>query len=413
MSGHGWRRGAYGLDGGAGATLGGRRTVLVVAHHLAAGTRLADLVALVERDRRIQVVYTESPSSLLTVGVADYLRGTGGAVVPWHQAVNIEWDLAIAAGLGALEQIHGPVLWMSHGIGPGVRAHRWAGAGRPVRRPIVDMRRDAFVAGGRVIPSVIALAHDHHRSMLAELCPEAADAIAVVGDVTFDRLVASRPLRSAYRRSLGIGNSQELVVLSSTWGPRSLVGRHEDLLARLASQLPRSRYRIAAILHPNIWCWHSSRQIRAWFDDCLDLGVQLVPPEEGWRAALTAADRVIGDYGSVTYTAAASGVPVILAAFPDEDIVPGSPLELLGQIAPRLDIDGSLEQQVRAAGTFYSPDRYEALRERITSRPGQAARLMRREMYGLLGISEPDAAPPIDPVPLPVPIRSDAIGAIR
>jgi hypothetical protein len=189
-----------------------------------------------------------------------------------------------------------------------------------------------------------------------------------------------------------------------------LVGRHEDLLTRLAAELPPDN-RIAAILHPNIWCWHSSRQVRAWFDDCLRLGVQLIPPEEGWRAALVAADRVIGDHGSVTYTAAALGVPVLLAAFPDKDIVPGSPLELLGQMAPRLDLAASLAGQVNDVEGVYSPDRYQSLRERITSRPGQAARLMRGEMYRSLGLCEPDAAPRVDPVPLPEPIRGDAIGA--
>jgi hypothetical protein len=410
---HGWRRGPYGLDGSAGATLGGRRTVLVVAHHLAAATRLADVVELVERDRRIQVVYTEAPTSLLAVGVGDFLHAANGITIPWHQAVNNEWDLAIAAGLGGLEQIHGPVLWMSHGIGPDVRAHRWAGSGRPVTRPIIDMRREAFVSGGRVIPAVLALAHEYHRAMLTELCPEAAESITVVGDLAFDRLVASRPLRSAYRRRLGVGDSQELVILSSTWGPRSLVGQHADLLVQLAAELPKDRYSIAAILHPNIWCWHSSRQVRAWFDDCLRLGVKLIPPEEGWRAALVAADKVIGDFGSVTFTAAASGVPVLLAAFPDEDVVSGSPLELLGRIAPRLDLAASLERQVNDAGAFYSPERYEALHERITSRPGQAARLMRQEMYRLLGLTEPDAAPRVDPVRLPEPIRADAIGVGR
>jgi hypothetical protein len=381
--------------------------VLVAAHHLAAATRLADVVELVERDRRIQVVYTEAPSSWLSVGVADFLRAAGGVFIPWNQAVNTEWDLAIAAGLGALEQIHSSVIWMSHGIGPGVRAHRWAGSGRRVTRPIVDMRRDAFVAGGRVIPSVIALAHDFHRAMLAEFCPEVVESISVVGDLAFDRLVASHPLRSAYRRSLGVGDTQRLVVVSSTWGHRSLVGQHEDLLTRLASELP-SDNRIAAILHPNIWCWHSSRQVRAWFDDCLRLGVQLIPPEEGWRAALAAADRVIGDHGSVTYTAAAFGIPVVLAAFPDGDIVPGSPLELLGQIAPRLDLDESLAEQVNDAAAAYSSGRYQSLRESITSRPGQAARLMRGEMYRLLGLSEPDSAPRVDPVPLPEPILGAA-----
>jgi hypothetical protein len=117
-----------------------------------------------------------------------------------------------------------------------------------------------------------------------------------------------------------------------------------------------------------------------------------------------AADRVIGDHGSVTYTAAASGVPVVLAAFPDDAIVTGSPLELLGRIAPRLDLDEPLEAQVNDVGAVYSSDDFRALRGRLTARPGQAAKIMRREMYRLHGLDEPDVAPRVDPVPLPEPM---------
>jgi hypothetical protein len=324
-------------------------------------------------------------------------------VVPWQQAVNTEWDLAIAAGHGALEQIHGPVLWMPHGIGPNRLGHRWAGSGRPVTRPIVGLRPDAFVSGGRVIPSLIAVANESHREKLIQVCPEAAESVAVAGDLAFDRLIASRPLREAYRRRLGVDATQQLVVVSSTWGSRSLLSRHEDLLMRLAAALPSEKYRVVAVFHPNIWCWHSRRTVRGWFDDCLRLGVQLLPPEEGWRAAIVAADRVIGDHGSVTYYAAAAAVPVLLATFPDEEILPGSQSELLRKVAPRLDLHRPLRAQLD----------YATFRGRLTARPGESARILRQMMYRLMRLREPDTVPQIDPVPLPETIRCDGLGMNR
>jgi hypothetical protein len=413
MTSAGWRRGAYGLGAEMGATLHGRRTVLVVAHHLASATRLVDVVSLVERDRRVQTAYTVAPASVFSVGVVDFLRRTGGALLPWQQAVNTEWDLAIAAGHGALEQIHGPVLWMPHGIPPNRHANRWAGSGRPVTRPIVGLRRDAFVAGGRVIPSAIAVAHEDHRVRLAEVCPEAAESVVVAGDFAFDRIVASRSWREAYRRRLDVDATQQLIVVSSTWGSGSLFGRHEDLLVRLAAELPREKYKVAVVLHPSIWSWHSRRTVRAWLDDCLRLGAQLVPPEEGWRAALVAADRIIGDYGSVTYYGAAIGVPVLLAAFPDDDVLPGSQAEFLGKVAPRLDPYRPLRPQLEAAAHAYSADHYAAFRSGVTSEPGQSARILRRAMYRLMRQREPDAIPQIDPVPLPETIRNNSLWTTR
>ncbi|MFC7740294.1 hypothetical protein ACFQXA_03960 [Nocardiopsis composta] len=62
--------------------------------------------------------------------------------------------------------------------------------------------------------------------------------------------------------------------------------------------------------------------------------MRLIPPEQGWQAALVAADAVIGDHGSVTYYAAALGRPVLLAAFDEGEVLPGSHIDLLGRAAP-------------------------------------------------------------------------------
>src|SRR5260370_26306751 len=91
-------------------------------------------------------------------------------------------------------------------------------------------------------------------------------------------------------------------------------------------ELPADSYQVAAILHPNAWHWHSPRQVRAWHAENMRRGLLLIPPEEGWRAVLAAADVIVGDHGSVTYYGASTGVPVLLAAFPSEHPPPGSPI---------------------------------------------------------------------------------------
>lgn len=397
-----WRLGPFGLDAAKGTTLTGRRTVLVVVHHVTAGTRLADVVPLLESDRRIQVVYTASPASTLSVGVEKYLQGLGGIVIPYRQAIRMAFDLALAAGDGLLQQLHAPILTLPHGVAHGVLAHRWQGHGPATHRPMAGLHPESISAGGRIIPSAIAVSHESHLTRLAKFCPEALPIAVVAGDPALDRLVASIKHRATYRQALGVGPEQRLIVVSSTWGPRSLLGRHDDLLIRLASALPRHKYRIVAALHPNIWCWHGFKQVNAWFEDCREAGVLLLPCDSGWQAALAGADRVIGDYGSVTCYAAAIGVPTLLATFPDDDAVPGSEVALLGEMAPRLELNGELEPQIAACVN----DGAALLHSRLTSRPGQSARILRQAMYGLLGLPEPVRPPRVQPVSIPYPARA-------
>jgi hypothetical protein len=197
---------------------------------------------------------------------------------------------------------------------------------------------------------------------------------------------------------------QRLVVISSWWGTGSLLGRHADVLARVADELRGGDHRVVAILHPNVWTWHGRRQIRQWLAEPLRAGVMLLPPEEGWRAALIAGDVLIGDRGSVTAYGAALGLPVLLGPFDAGDTVPGSHAARLGEIAPRLRADEPLKPQLDAAVRRWADVDAAELRARLTSAPGRSARLIRQAMYRLLGLPEPAAEPRVDPVPPPCPI---------
>ncbi|TDD31637.1 hypothetical protein E1287_25585 [Actinomadura sp. KC06] len=399
MSVDGWSVGPFGLDSGIGATLQGLNRVLIVVHHLTAATRLADVAPLVERDRRIQTVYTVAPTSPRAAGTARHLAASGAVVIPFAQAAQTPFDLAVAAGDGALDRIHAPVLVLQHGAGPATVARRWDGAGPAVEPPIAGLRREGIVAGGRVIPSVLAFAHRDHRALLARICPEALPVVRITGDPALDRLLASVPFRERHREALEVADGRRLVVVSSTWGARALLGRNRELVRQLALDLPSERYRIVLAVHPVTWGFHGYRQVRAWFDDCLRLGVGLLPFHEGWRAALAAADLVIGDCGSVTSYAAAAGVPVLLGAFPAHEVLPGSVSDLLGRRAPHLAPRRPLLPQVEDA--IANPFPPAPLCDRLTSEPGRAAVLLRREMYSLMGLDEPAEPPPTEPVPLP------------
>lgn len=396
-----WVRGPFGPDASKGETVTGVRTVLAVVHHLTAATRLADVLPLLEEDRRVQVIFTVPPGAIFRGSGVEAARAADGLVIPWEQARQLRFDLAIAAEDGALGELHAPVLTMPHGTSGNRYVQLWSGFGRRVPRAVVGTERERFISHGRVVPSAVIVPSERRRRLLGSVCPEVLPAVVVGGDPCFDRMLASLPLRERYRQAFGVAPGRRLVVVSSTWSPASAVGRDRELIPRLVEELGND-HRVVAVLHPNIWSWHGRRQVRSWYADCARRGLILLPPEEGWRAALIAADGVVGDHGSTTTYAAALGRPVLLASFPDDEVAPGTEGARLAEVAPRLDPASGLGEQVETLIAGYEPERFAGLRAMVTSVPGAAASIIRHTMYRLMRLDEPEVPATTSPVPLPV-----------
>jgi hypothetical protein len=387
-----------------------QRTVLVVAHHVTAAARLMDVVPLLESDPRVQVVYTVAPSSLFISGTREFLTGMGGVVLPWRQATEIRFDLAVAASQGGLEQLHAPVLVLPHGASFNKLPARWEGPGPEAPREVAGMERSGLVYRGRVVPSAIVVPARRDLARLRLACPAAVPLAVVGGDPCYDRLAASLPFRGCYRRALGVGD-RKLVAVTSTWGPGSLLCRHRGLPARLAGELPADEFLVAAFLHPHVWAWHGRRQVLAWHAGGTRRGLVLLPPEEGWRAVLAAADWVIGDHGSATCYGAAAGAPVLLASFPAGEVDPASAASWLSSRALRLRPEKPVAPQLAAAAAGWRAGLDAAIRDRITDVPGQSGRIIRQVMYQMMQISQPEEEPEVGPVPLPGP--GAALTAVR
>lgn len=400
MSGHEWCRVPIGLDARRWVTRPDCKTVLAVVHTVTSGQQLLDTVRLVESDLRIQVVFTSAPD-VFSNGVSQFLDGLEVMCVPWHQATRQRFDLAIAASLGAIHEIHAPLIVMPHGAGfnklvrgrDGLRA-----AGGSVAYGL-DAQR--LVHDGGVVPAAIVLPHRSDLGRLGRTCPEAVPAAVVVGDPSYDRLAVSLAHRADYRRALAVGPDQTLVVVTSTWGSRSLFARCPDLLPRLLAELPRHRYRIAALYHPNVWFGHGVWQMRTWHADCLRHGLRLVPPGADWRSVLAAADLVIGDHGSATLYGTVTGAPVALAGFSASEVDPASAFGELAAVAPRLSVHGSMREQLARVQAQVPDDRYKNVAERITSEPGRFDGNMRRLMYRLMRLKQPAAITPTLPAAVP------------
>ncbi|WP_233357231.1 hypothetical protein [Saccharomonospora iraqiensis] len=380
------------------------RTVLVVVPHMTAGTRLADVLPLLEADHRVQVLFTVPTTADMWPGVEDYVRSWDGVLVPWNQALRTRFDLALAASYQEIDKIDAPVLVLPHGVAERSRiSPRDSGQAEDTS----SRMRDLVVRDGRVVPAGVVFAREEDARRFRADCPEAASRALVAGDLCLDRIRASLPYRDQYRRALGVNDDRRIVLVSSTWSRWSLFGTEEGLLTELVRQLPADEYRVVAALHPLIWAAHGAWQIRAWLAAALDEGLVLLRPEEGWRAGLVAADHLVGDHGSVTLYGAALGLPALLHPAAGQDVRPDSPAGHLWRVARTIDPDRPFPAQLRASGSA-SPSHGTALAQRISSAHGRAGVRLRREMYRLLGLSEPARGVPLSPVPLPVPATGEA-----
>lgn len=403
MGGMTWRQVPVGLDAGQWVTREGCKTVLVAVHSVTMGQRLAEILPLFESDRRVQVVFTAAPD-VFRNGVARLLRRLDGVVIDWGQATRTTFDLALAAGYEAVHELHAPLIVVPHGAGRNKLVVR-RGVGAVAARGVYGLDSQNLVRGGRVVPAAVVLSHRSDLKTLGQQCPEALPVAEVTGDPCYDQLAVSKPLRAAYRRAIGLPDGTRLVATASTWGTQSLFGQHADLHDRLLTELPRDRYAVVALMHPNVWYGHGPRQVRAWLGSAMRDGLMLVPPAAEWLSILLAADIVVGDAGSSTAYAAAAGIPVVLAAYPGQDVASGSAAALLAEGAPRLCPHRPIGQQLADAMASHDPELSETVAARITSEPGQFRRNMRRLVYRMLGLTQPTSIPVTPPAGMPTVIR--------
>jgi len=113
-----WVRAPIGPEAARWTTVPIERTVLVIVHTITSANRLADILPVFESDSRVQIVFTAIGASAISEGVVDALTNLGGIVIPWDQAVQTNFDLAMSVNhSGELWKIAAPLAILSHGIG--------------------------------------------------------------------------------------------------------------------------------------------------------------------------------------------------------------------------------------------------------------------------------------------------------
>ncbi|MEU4165033.1 hypothetical protein [Actinoplanes sp. NPDC026670] len=364
--------------------------MLGIARTVTSANRLLEALRVLDDDFRVQTVFTVDDGSPFADGVRETLHAAGARTVSRDQARRTSADLTVTATENAdLDGLAGPVVVLPHGVGFHKYVPDTAGT---------STRVSGVVPRPRAEPPTMVVSHPDQADQLGRMAP--GTPVQVIGDVTLERLIASERMVPRYRFALDVADGQRLVVLTSTWGSTSLWGTLPWLPGELMKSLPYDEYRTALILHPNVWFGHSPWQVRAWLAEALDAGLALVPPHEGWQATVAAADVMVGDHGSVTLFGAALGKPLLLAAFGSE-VVPGTAMAHLGNVAARLDPEQNLQQQLDAAKPV------EGIRESAFAGPEGSTQKLRQLFYDRMGLPVPGRPARVRAWPDPYPERRE------
>ncbi|MEV6447003.1 hypothetical protein [Amycolatopsis sp. NPDC051716] len=357
----------------------------------------------------VDITFFFEPGSRFGDKVVADLTGQGARVISWEQALEAEFDVILAAHASArFAELHAPVVVLPHGAG-NYRLVEYTTGDRT--SPTGLARSQLLGPDGKPTVARVLVSHPALLDWLRETCPEVAGLAVVVGDPVLDRTRANRHRREEFRRALGLSCGQRLVVVSSTWGKHSLWARHPDLTRRLLESLPMDEYRVAQVLHPNIWQAESSLGIRNCLGYELDSGLLLIPHQSSWEAVLLAADVVIGDHGSVSVYGAALEIPFLLGADGRAELTSWSPTAELCATAVRLDPAAPLEPQLVRAITHHDPAVLRPALHRMFANDGEARNTICDKLYEAMGRPHPSTKPRQRPLARPQPIREQSVTA--
>ncbi|NEB00926.1 hypothetical protein [Streptomyces sp. SID13726] len=380
--------------------------VLGVARTLTSATRVLDVMDLLRPEDGIAKYYTVNPGSAFADGLHEYLASVVGQnLLTWKEATRRSFHLAVACAVHpSMRRLDAPLMVMPHGAG----YNRLVSESTGNATSPAGLSRKELVHRGKVVPAAIGLSHRDQLARLFQTCPEAAPRAHVIGDWCFQQLKESEGQRDWYRTRLGVSDGRRLVVIHSTWSEHSLLGRHPHLPLDLVTALPADEFAVAAVFHPNVWARHSWATVRERLRGPMDAGLMVIPPQEGWRAAVVASDWVIGDHGSTTFYSAAADRLTLLATTGIEELDPVSPAAAFGRTAPALDPKGDLYEQLLRAEREHEPRALHPVIDSQLADVDKSGELTRNRMYAFLehrGVRPPRQPPEPRPVADPEPER--------
>lgn len=217
--------------------------------------------------------------------------------------------------------------------------------------------------------------------------PRLEDVIEVVGSPLADDILDADDSRNAVRDKMGVDPGTKVVFVLSTWGEHSLLHTMGDTIIEEARRLmQRTEFRFIITAHPHDYRSRRSDGLtwEAYLELLISKGFFVRKPHESWIPAMVASDVLLTDHTSLAVYGALIGRPSVWVPVPDMLIAPNSILWQLREISPCLDQPSKLGEVLTRAITETPHQQLLAIRERITSFPGQSRERMRHELLRLL-----------------------------
>lgn len=374
------------------------RYLLVVVRTHTSMDRVLELLEVVGEGVSLAIKFTVEIGSQFARELVGKLRALGAEEIQWKEACELHWDAIFAAHAdGQLAELQkefdSDIFVIAHGAGYN-RARLASTGGRP---GAAGLSSHELAPDGTTFVSLLGLSAPEQRT---RLCDEARGRDIVIGDLVLDKLVAYLRHRPRFRRELGVGR-RKLIVVSSTWGPRSTYATQLKVVTRLVADLSADEYVVALVLHNNIWYGHSKFEVRLHLRNEIQSGLLIIEPGT-WQSALVSADLVVGDHGSVTSGYAVGlGLPVLIAADGRAELDPASPYTALHLALPRLDVAKPLREQVDRAIAENCPERWKHHTDRVFALRGEGLKAAANALRSLLDLPLFTANPRVGTMALP------------
>jgi hypothetical protein len=196
-----------------------------------------------------------------------------------------------------------------------------------------------------------------------------------------------------HRLRFGLGAGDVAVLVTSTFGPHGMIGRHGWAYLDAALGLP-PKFRTILCLHPHLWTGRHDNRMRLTelLAPRVGQGLIMCGPDDDFAPYLAAADVAVIDHGSLGLYWALLARPTVAVPVPAHALNLTAPIAALRASAPLAVEPGRLGAGIDRALSVFDPEVFAPHRRSLVARPGHAADALRAVFYELVGLDAPPKA---------------------
>ncbi len=336
---------------------------------------------LLEKDRRLRLWFCpHSPGHFRDLGQT--VKEHGLRTVPYGLARWLPWDLIVYPCHAPHLRPGRPSIYVGHGLS----------SGKSVNGKHYVFSNNSTDTEGRVIYDKIFTSSEFLSGQIREHYPEFWPAIRVVGSLLIDEVLSQRPDREDVMRAHGLDPAKKTVMITSSWGPCSLIQSRGEELVKIIPGLCRD-YNVVLSLHCNNF---SAVHYQGLDMDALLSAVQgrvqglyVMPPAFSSQDVLPWVDLMVHDMTSLALYFPFFKKPMLYFDHPDLEFTSSGLIAELKKVVPNFRDPQELPRLVADNMSGRLPAGFGRLTEMISSYPRAAGRRYLEEIYGSLGMEMP------------------------